>query len=181
MDDTLVRSIPPQLHRTPFSPNGFPRTPSGFASRTYGKQAVFYVFSCPYYTAQDGQPHGAAPAQLLPREVLSIIRSYSSKPLPARPHKCDTIADMKRLILLLPLLAALLFPAPPLTASAVDGRYAVCEQDVWFYAGASEEERLFLIPDTYYVRVLEEGEEVFVFLVALFVFFLFLCLLIFLC
>lgn len=65
---------------------------------------------------------------------------------------------MKRLILLLPLLAALLFPAPPLTASAVDGRYAVCEQDVWFYAGASEEERLFLIPDTYYVRVLEEGE-----------------------
>lgn len=65
---------------------------------------------------------------------------------------------MKHLILLLPLLAALLFPAPPLAASAADGRYAVCEQDVWFYAGASEEERLFLIPDTYYVRVLEEGE-----------------------
>lgn len=65
---------------------------------------------------------------------------------------------MKRLLLLLPLLAALLFPAPPRPVSATDGRYAVCVQDVWFYAGENEEEKLFLVPDTYYVRVLEEGE-----------------------
>ena len=65
---------------------------------------------------------------------------------------------MKRLLLLLPLLAALLFPAPPRPVSATDGRYAVCVQDVWFYAGENEEEKLFLVPDTYYVRVLEAGE-----------------------
>lgn len=65
---------------------------------------------------------------------------------------------MKRLLLLLPLLAVLLFPAPPRPVSATDGRYAVCVQDVWFYAGENEEEKLFLVPDTYYVRVLEEGE-----------------------
>ena len=65
---------------------------------------------------------------------------------------------MKRLFLLLPLIAALFFPATTTVASASDARYAVCEQDVWFYASANEEDRLFLIPDTYYVRVLEEGE-----------------------
>ena len=63
-----------------------------------------------------------------------------------------------KLVLLLLLIAAFLTPAAPRPASAADGRYAVCEQGVWFYAAANEEERLFRIPDTYYVRVLEEGE-----------------------
>lgn len=64
-----------------------------------------------------------------------------------------------KLVLLLLLIAAFLTPAAPRPASAADGRYAVCEQGVWFYAAANEEERLFRIPDTYYVRVLEEGEH----------------------
>ncbi len=64
------------------------------------------------------------------------------------------------LSLFLLLAAALSLPAPAAAASAEDGkRYAVAAtEDVWFYAGESEEERLFLIPATYYVRVLEEGE-----------------------
>lgn len=66
---------------------------------------------------------------------------------------------MKRLILLL--LAALLLVRPPLfTAEAEELRYAVApDSNVWFYASESEEEKLFLLPETYYVRVLAQGEE----------------------
>ena len=70
------------------------------------------------------------------------------------------IARMKAFIL--PMLAAILlalFPPAPLSAAAETQRYAVAPtEDVWFYAGEREEDRLFLLPCTYYVRVLEEGE-----------------------
>ena len=72
------------------------------------------------------------------------------------------IAPMKTFVLSLFLLlaAALALPSPAAAASA-DGekRYAVAAtEDVWFYTAESEDARLFLIPCTYYVRVLDEGE-----------------------
>ena len=72
------------------------------------------------------------------------------------------IARMKTFVISLMLLlaAALALPVPAADAAAADDkRYAVAAtEDVWFYTGESEEERLFLIPYTYYVRVLDEGE-----------------------
>ncbi len=66
---------------------------------------------------------------------------------------------MKRLILALCIFAALLIPAAPLSAAAEEsGEYAVALGEVWFYASADEEEKRFLLPETYYVRVLERGE-----------------------
>lgn len=77
------------------------------------------------------------------------------------------ISDMKRLLLLLPLAAILLLSFPvPLSASAAEKNsyqeplYAVADgTDVWFYASESESSRLFLLPATYYVHILSEGEE----------------------
>ena len=75
------------------------------------------------------------------------------------------ITAMKRLLPIL--LSALLLFLPhaavrtsaALRASAEEApRYAVAAQtDVWFYASESEESGLFLMPYTYYVRVLREG------------------------
>lgn len=71
------------------------------------------------------------------------------------------IAAMKRLCLLLVALLALLLPFPrPKAACAEEGeeRYAVAaREDVWFYAAENEESGLFLLPYTYYVKVLREG------------------------
>ncbi len=77
------------------------------------------------------------------------------------------ISAMKRFF---PLLAVLLsglfslsFPPAVLRASAEENtgsgeRYAVAaREDVWFYSAENEESGLFLIPYTYYVRVLREG------------------------
>ena len=61
--------------------------------------------------------------------------------------------------------AVLKAPAPSaeltaaLSSEAEGDAYAVAPtEDVWFYTGESEEERLFLLPCSYYVRVLDEGE-----------------------
>ncbi len=70
------------------------------------------------------------------------------------------IAAMKRLLLLAALAAAALFLFPaPLGARADEAeRYAVAAAtDVWFYAAENEESGLFVLPYTYYVRVLKEG------------------------
>ena len=76
---------------------------------------------------------------------------------------CANISAMKRF---LPLLAALLFgclsllprPALAVHAEETNERYAVAaREDVWFYAAENEESGLFLIPYTYYVRVVREG------------------------
>ncbi len=74
------------------------------------------------------------------------------------------IAPMKALILLMAVL--LLAPALPLPASAEETApeprevYAVAARaDVWLYAEENEDSGLFLLPYTYYVRVLERGEE----------------------
>lgn len=75
------------------------------------------------------------------------------------------IAAMKVLILLAALL--FLFPFPILRASAEEAGktpaaevYAVAARnDVWLYTEENEESGLFLLPYTYYVRVLERGEE----------------------
>ena len=66
---------------------------------------------------------------------------------------------MKRSIFLFILfLTTVLIPAPRTAASAADdGTYAVATGEVWFYAAADEEEKLFLLPETYYVRVLDAG------------------------
>lgn len=65
---------------------------------------------------------------------------------------------MKRLFLL-PVLLFFLLPAAPRTANADDGVYAVAAaQDVWFYAAEREDSKLFLLPYTYYVRVLSRGD-----------------------
>lgn len=58
--------------------------------------------------------------------------------------------------------AALLFLLPALpkkaASAAEEERYAVAAQtDVWFYAAEDEESGLFLLPYTYYVRVIREG------------------------
>lgn len=73
------------------------------------------------------------------------------------------MARMKRFtLLLLPLLlGALLLPAATrVRARAETLRYAVAaDSNVWFYSSESESGKLFLIPETYYVRVLNEGER----------------------
>ncbi len=73
-----------------------------------------------------------------------------------------TMARMKRFIplLCLPLLLCLLqAPAAPAQAHADELRYAVAAgSDVWFYTAENDDAKLFLIPETYYVRVLYAGE-----------------------
>ena len=55
--------------------------------------------------------------------------------------------------------AALALPAPVAASADEEKPYAVAAtEDVWFYSAENEETRLFLIPCTYYVRVLDEGE-----------------------
>ena len=50
-------------------------------------------------------------------------------------------------------------PAPVRAASAAEeGVYAAAVGEVWFYAEEDEAEKRFLIPESYYVRVLERGE-----------------------
>ena len=67
------------------------------------------------------------------------------------------IARMKKYLAILLLLLAALMPAPRLHAlAAQEGTYAVAVGQVWFYASADEP--LFLLPESYYVRVLERGE-----------------------
>lgn len=52
-----------------------------------------------------------------------------------------------------------LSPEAPLSARADGELYAVAESaEVWFYAAENEEEKLFCIPRTYYVKVLSHGE-----------------------
>ena len=69
---------------------------------------------------------------------------------------------MKRL--LFPLLALFLLtaagaPQAVYAAQAKEYPYAVAaSENVWFYTAASEESRLFLLPLSYYVRVVEVGE-----------------------
>lgn len=64
---------------------------------------------------------------------------------------------MKGFALLLSLLLAF---GSPLPARAGSLSYAAApDSNVWFYTGEREEDKLFLIPETYYVRVLSEGEE----------------------
>lgn len=65
---------------------------------------------------------------------------------------------MKRSIVFLLALALFLLPARTTNAAAQSDSYAVAVGDVWFYASADEETRLFLLPETYYVRILDEGE-----------------------
>lgn len=70
------------------------------------------------------------------------------------------IADMKRFLLLPILMIVLLLSPVSLHASAAEERYAyVPDGDVWFYAGEAESSRVFLLPKTYYVKLLSEGEE----------------------
>lgn len=73
------------------------------------------------------------------------------------------IARMKRSIFLLLCLCCAAFAVPmPARAARADSSeaYAVAPtEDVWFYAGENEERRLFLLPCTYYVRVLSRGDE----------------------
>lgn len=71
------------------------------------------------------------------------------------------IAAMKRLILLLifTMFALSWVPSVPMRASAAEERYAyVPDGDVWFYAAETESSRVFLLPKTYYVKLLGEGE-----------------------
>ncbi|MBD5636767.1 MAG: hypothetical protein HDP28_02955 [Clostridia bacterium] len=51
-------------------------------------------------------------------------------------------------------------PNDALTARAESEVYAVAEtSDVWFYKTESEEDKLFCIPKTYYVKVISRGER----------------------
>ncbi len=73
------------------------------------------------------------------------------------------IAAMKRIFSLLILTILILAPAPSLSLSAnaatASEQYAVVpDGDVWFYAGETESSRVFLLPRTYYVKVLSTGE-----------------------
>lgn len=71
------------------------------------------------------------------------------------------IGDMKRLTLLAICLLAFcnLLPAPTLAANAESEVYAVAEtSDVWFYKSENEEEKLFCIPRTYYVKIVSRGQ-----------------------
>ena len=70
---------------------------------------------------------------------------------------------MKRLfpLVVFALAAVCLPPVPVFGASAAQTpRYAVAaDEDVWFYTGESEDRKLFVLPYSYYVRVLERGDE----------------------
>lgn len=45
------------------------------------------------------------------------------------------------------------------SAEGAEGGYALCPTpDVWFYAAKNESSRLFLVPYTYYVKVISRGE-----------------------
>ncbi len=74
------------------------------------------------------------------------------------------MARMKRFLLLALILLFLPISRPAVggqrrAASADELRYAVAaDSNVWFYTAESESARLFLLPETYYVRVLFEGE-----------------------
>ncbi len=70
------------------------------------------------------------------------------------------ISRMKRFLSLFAILFLLLqIPAGRVRASAENGQYAVADaRDVWFYGQADESKGLFLLPYTYYVRVISEGE-----------------------
>ena len=71
------------------------------------------------------------------------------------------IGDMKRLTLLAICLFSFLnlLPAPTLAAKAESEVYAVAETaDVWFYKTESEEDKLFCIPRTYYVKIISRGQ-----------------------
>ncbi len=67
---------------------------------------------------------------------------------------------MKRFTVIVSLLLLVFFvPPAPQRAQAAEERYAAAvEADVWFYASDNENSRLFLLPATYYVKVLSEGE-----------------------
>lgn len=66
---------------------------------------------------------------------------------------------MKRFIPLIILVLALFLVPPRTVARAETLRYAVAaDSNVWFYTAESEEDKLFLLPETYYVRILSEGE-----------------------
>ena len=79
------------------------------------------------------------------------------------------IVGMKRLIIIfaawllvtfsaLPLLPA--FEERPLSARAESEVYAVAETaDVWFYKSENEEDKLFCIPRTYYVKIVSRGDR----------------------
>lgn len=64
---------------------------------------------------------------------------------------------MKRVILILLLL--ILLPLPQKTANAEElEQYAVADsKDVWLYSAENEESGLFLLPYTYYVKILRRG------------------------
>lgn len=66
---------------------------------------------------------------------------------------------MKRFTVILSLLLLVLFAPAPQRAQAAEERYAAAvEADVWFYASENENARVFLLPATYYVKVISEGE-----------------------
>ena len=76
------------------------------------------------------------------------------------------IVGMKRFLIalwLFSLTALSLFSLPvgaPATAKAESEVYAVAETaDVWFYKTESEEDKLFCIPRTYYVKIVSRGER----------------------
>lgn len=65
---------------------------------------------------------------------------------------------MKRLLPLLLLVFLFPLPRPSRNANAEEVRYACAARtDVWFYAAENKESGLFLLPYTYYVRVVREG------------------------
>ena len=67
--------------------------------------------------------------------------------------------SMRKFPLLLALLLAFASGGPRTHARADELRYAVApDTNVWFYASESEDSRLFLLPETYYVRVLHAGD-----------------------
>ena len=68
---------------------------------------------------------------------------------------------MKRLFLFPLIVIVLILSARPMLPASAEGDvYAVADsRDVWFYSSRSEESKLFLLPYTYYVRVVEQGTE----------------------
>ncbi len=66
---------------------------------------------------------------------------------------------MKRFTVILSMLLLFLFAPAPQRAQAAEERYAAAvEADVWFYSSENENSRVFLLPATYYVKVISEGE-----------------------
>ena len=66
---------------------------------------------------------------------------------------------MKVVICLILFLCSLIAPFPSPTAVADEGRFACVKQDCYFYLTKDLSNGIFILPETYFVKLLDEGDD----------------------